>query len=307
MKTLRAALIALALTSTAAHAQDTALDRVQNLINAGRFTEAGNTLTQWERTNGVDSNASSNDRARALLLRGLLTTDAAQAQESYLAVVMSYPASAVAPQALLRLGQGLLTAGETRRAIAYLERLRSDYPRARERDTGLLWLARAYAAASSNAAACTTAREAARTSDANVRTLAELERDRVCVGQPPQRPDSVRTQPQQRPDSARTQPRPTTVAPPRNDSVRRDVAPAPSGDYAVQFAAFSVRTSANSVAAQLRSKGFDARVAQIEGSELYRVRVGSFASSSDASSMAQRMRAAGFAGIIVNDVKKERR
>ena len=70
MKTLLAALIALALTSTAAHAQDTALDRVQNLINAGRFTEAGNTLTQWERSNGAESNASSNDRARALLLRG---------------------------------------------------------------------------------------------------------------------------------------------------------------------------------------------------------------------------------------------
>ena len=295
MKTLLAALIALALTSTAARAQDTALDRVQNLINAGRFTEAGNTLTQWERSNGVESNASSNDRARALLLRGLLTTDAAQAQESYLAVVMSYPSAAVAPQALLRLGQGLVTSGETRRAIAYLERLRSDYPRARERDTGLIWLARAYAAASSNAAACTAAREAARSTDANVRTLAELERDRVCAGQPPQRPDSARTQPQQNP-----------VAPPRADSVRRD-ATTQSGDYAVQFAAFSVRTSANSVAAQLRSKGFDARVAQIEGSELYRVRVGAFASNADASSMAQRMRAAGFAGIIVNDVKKERR
>ena len=306
MKTLFAALIALALTSTAAHAQDTALDRVQNLINAGRFTEAGNTLTQWERANGAESNASSNDRARALLLRGLLTTDAAQAQESYLAVVMSYPSAVVAPQALLRLGQGLVTAGETRRAIAYLERLRTDYPRARERDTGLLWLARAYAAASSNAAACITAREAARSTDANVRTLAELERDRVCVGQPPQRPDSARTQPPvQRPDSLRTQPRP--VAPPRADSVRRDPAPSQSGDYAVQFAAFTLRTSANSVAAQLRSKGFDARVAQIEGSELYRVRVGAFASNADASSMAQRMRAAGFAGIIVNDVKKERR
>jgi hypothetical protein len=295
MRIIITVLVALALASDA-RAQDIALDRVQNLINAGRFTEAGNTLTQWERGHGADSNASSNDRARALLLRGLLTTDAPQAQETYLAVVMSYPASPSAPQALLRLGQGFVASGDARRAIAYLERLRSDYPRARERDTGLLWLARAYAAATSMTAACNTARDAARSTDPNVRTLAELERDRVCAGQPAQRRDT-----------ARAQPRPVPATPVRADTARVDAQRTSAGDYAVQFAAFSVRSSATSIAAQLRAQGFDARVAQTEGSELFRVRVGNFASNADADRMAQRMRAAGFAGIIVNDVKKERR
>jgi hypothetical protein len=287
MKTILAAFVALALTSAAAHAQDTALERVQNLINAGRFTEAGNTLAQWERTNGPESRASGADRARALYLRGVLTTDAAQAQEAYLAVVLSYPSSAVAPQALLRLGQGLTTSGDTRRAIAYLERLRSDYPAARERDTGLLWLARAYAAAGSNADACTAARDAARSNDANVRTLAELERDRVCA--------------------ARAQPDAARGSPPLAGTVRPAPPVAPTGDYSVQFAAFSARSSAVSVAAQLRSRGFDARVAQIESSNLFRVRVGTFTSAADANRMAQRMRAAGFAGVIVDDVKAERK
>src|SRR5690606_13323953 len=67
------------------------------------------------------------------------------------------------------------------RAITYLERLRYDYPRASQRETGMLWLARAQLAIGQAAAACGTARETLLgTSNDNVRTLLELERDRAC-------------------------------------------------------------------------------------------------------------------------------
>jgi hypothetical protein len=175
--------LALVLAATTAHAQDTALDRVQNLINTGRLTDARNTLAQWERTHGdPTSNASTADRARALYLTGVLSTDPAAAEDAFLNVVLSYPSSAVAPEALLRLGQGLYTAGETQRAITWLQRLQSDYPPSTARETGALWLARAQLAHGAAADACGTARESlAATTNPNLRTLIEIERDRACA------------------------------------------------------------------------------------------------------------------------------
>ncbi|MGH7449547.1 MAG: tetratricopeptide repeat protein, partial [Longimicrobiales bacterium] len=182
---VRTFIIALALLAgaAAAHAQDGTLERVQNLIATGRLTEARNTLTQWERDNASPaSTAAPDDRARALYLSGLLSTDVAVAEDAFIGVVLTYPSSPVAPEALLRLGQALYTAGETDRAITYLERLQSDYPGSSHRETGLLWLARAQLAAGDAAAACGTARESLfGTTNENVRTLVELERDRACA------------------------------------------------------------------------------------------------------------------------------
>ena len=116
---LAVAALAAAVAPAPAHAQDTTLERVQNLIVTGRFTDAGSTLAEWEQEYGQPgSDATSADRARALYLRGLLTSDAAAAESAFLSVVLSYPSSAVAPQALLRLGQGLLTRGEILRSNA---------------------------------------------------------------------------------------------------------------------------------------------------------------------------------------------
>src|SRR5690606_2631373 len=148
--------LALLLSAGAAHAQDSTLDRVQNLIATGRLTEARNTLADWERTHQRADAASYDDRARALFLSALLTTDAQAAEDAFLGVVLSYPSSSVAPEALLRLGQAHFSAGDTQRAIDYLERLRYDYPRAAERETGLLWLARAQLAAGNAATTCST-------------------------------------------------------------------------------------------------------------------------------------------------------
>ncbi|HSK20357.1 MAG TPA: SPOR domain-containing protein [Longimicrobiales bacterium] len=402
----RTILIAVALLAgaSAVHAQDGRLDRVENLIATGRLTEARNTLTAWERDNGPLSDATAEDRARALYLVGALTSDVAEAEDAFVGVVLSYPSSQVAPKALLRLGQGLYTAGETDRAIMFLERLRSDYPRSTERETGLLWLTRAQLARGDAAAACGTARESLfGTTNENVRTLLEIERDRACAqsggiaagaderrggdtrpvpaldanpalsvdttsGRPSPRtpprqdvPPAVRRDPPAAPrqDSAaaprqepaapvrRANPLPdlgvavdenvrqpptvradtaragttqrtdrdarttdATRTPPADPNARADDAPrnnAASGpEYAVQTAAFSERRPAETIAAEMRAKGFDARIVQVPGSPYFRVRCGAYANSSDAAAAALRIRDAGFATLIVNDVRLER-
>jgi cell division septation protein DedD len=303
----------------ALYAQDGSLDRVQNLIATGRFTEALNTLEQWERSYADPrSSAAPADRARALFLRGALSTEAKEAEDAFISVVLSYPSSDVAPEALLRLGQALLTGGEARRAVAYLERLRNDYPGAAQRETGWLWLARAQLAAGSPAAACTTARHGVgAASSANLRTLIEIEQDRACgagaqgsVAATPRSapaPAETRTAPAATPRSAPA-PAETRTAPPAATPppAERASATALRGNFAVQTGAYREASSARTIADQMRAKGFDVRVVLVGDSPLHRVRFGAFASNAEAAAAARAVQAAGFATIIVNDVRLER-
>jgi cell division septation protein DedD len=282
-------------TPRSAHAQD-ALDRVQNLIATGRFTEARSTLQQWETAHGDPrSNAGPGERARALFLRGALSTDAREAEDAYLSVVLSHPSSSVAPEALLRLGQGSLTAGDPRRAVGYFERLRNDYPGAVQQQTAWLWLARAQHAAGAAATACSTARNgAAAVTDMNMRMLLELERDRTCA------PGA------QIGDSPFTAP--TRAAAPQQQAAAPAEAAAPiHGEFAVQTGAYREYSSANNIASQMRARGFDVRVVLVGDSPLHRVRFGAFATNAEANAAARAIRDAGFATIIVSDVQFERR
>ncbi|HSJ23863.1 MAG TPA: SPOR domain-containing protein [Longimicrobiales bacterium] len=291
-----------------APAQDQTLDRIQNLIATGRFTEAGNTLERWEREHGDPrSSAGPGDRARALYLRGVLSSDAQEAEDAFVGVVLSYPSSAAAPDALLRLGQALLTAGDARRATAYLERLRSDYPGAPARETGLLWLARAQLAGGMGSAACATVRAAlAQGPGPNLRTLLELEQDKACSGAPV--PPSQQSVPP--PAGVRQQPPPPPQAPPAQTgrpTAASVTGQQPSGDYAVQTGAYRELSSAENIAQQMRTRGFDVRVVLVGDSPLYRVRFGDFENTEEAHAAADRIRRAGFAVIVVSDVRAERR
>jgi cell division protein FtsN len=406
-------IIALALVAGAgaAHAQDRTLERVHNMIATGRLTEARNTLTEWQRENGdPGSDATPDDRARALYLTGALSTDAKAAEDAFIGVVLGYPSSPVAPEALLRLGQSFYAAGETDRALTYLQRLRSDYPASPQRETGMLWLTRAQLASGNAAAACGTARETLfRTTNENVRTLIEIERDRACAQSGgiattaeradiimPRRPatpadtpraaarntraerdardqaareqaardqaarvdaeqaareqaareqrarsaqpapagppvvpaparraaplpdlgiavdENVRQREQPQagtPADARTTPTAQSPARPADTAVPEraaDSSPADMAEYAVQTAAFAERRAAETIARELRAKGFDARIVIVPGNPYYRVRFGAFMTSAEAAAASLRIRDAGFATLVVNDVRLER-
>lgn len=407
---VRSLIIALALVAGAgaAHAQDRTLERVHNMIATGRLTEARNTLNDWQRVNDDPlSAATPDDRARALYLTGALSTDAKAAEDAFIGVVLGYPSSPVAPEALLRLGQSFYAAGETDRALTYLQRLRSDYPASPQRETGMLWLTRAQIASGNPAAACGTARETLfRTTNANVRTLIEIERDRACtqsggiattaeradvimprqasapadtpraaaraerdarqqaareqaareqaareqaareqaareqrtrsaqpapagppVVSPTARPAAPlpdlsvavdanvrQTAPREQPD-ARTPVDARAATPTQTSASTDDTAalattpastPASLAEYAVQAAAFEKRRAAETIAQELRAKGFDARIVLVPGNPYYRVRYGAFMTSADAAAAALRIRDAGFASLVVNDVRLER-
>lgn len=286
----------LLLAATSAHAQDATLARVDSLTSSGRLSEARSTLAAWRARHPTGSPAADPAaHAQALFLEGRLATDGAAAIDSYLALALAYPTSGLAPAALLRLGQGLLASGDAPRAAAYLERMTTDYPRASERPAGLLWLARAHAAARRTDRACTAARSGlqATTADPAILALLRVEEEDACrVAEPQAQPPAARTDP--------TPPPPARAEPPAPAQQRADAR------FAAQAGAFRDHDAARALAQRLARAGFDARVVLLDGSALARVRIGRFTRAADAEAEAARVRARGFEAIVIDDVPRER-
>ena len=272
---MAAALLSFALAAPAA-AQVPTLDRVDSLVTAGQYDTARSILDRWwSARNEFDIPGS--DKARALMLRAQLATDPEEAEPDYLAVVLGYPTSPHAPEALLRLGQGLLATGDATRAAAYLERLVADYPGRPQRTPGLLWLARANIAARRPSAACSAAREGLQTtSDPDLRAMLQVEAGASCgIGpQPSAEPEE--------PDE-----------------------PAATGEYAVQTGAFRYRRSADDLIERLRDAGHQPRLVRVPRNDLLRVRIGRFQTSDQAEVLVTELRDQGFDAVVVSDADEE--
>ncbi|MFO7892139.1 MAG: SPOR domain-containing protein [Longimicrobiales bacterium] len=251
------------------------LERVDSLITAGEYGSGRAILDQWWSARD-EFDVPGSDMARALMLRAQLATDLETAEPDYLAVILGYPTSPHAPEALLRLGQGLLANGDATRAAAYLERLVADYPGRPQRTVGLLWLARASTAARRPEAACSAARQGLQaTNDPDLRTMLQVEAGASCT---------VRSD---RPD----QPEPAQAA---------------TGEFAVQTGAFRYRRSADELIERLRQAGHQPRIVRVPGSDLLRVRVGRFESSDPAGRLVTELRDQGFDAVVVRDAHEER-
>lgn len=272
---LRTAILAVAtalvVTAPAARAQVPTLDRVDSLVTAGQYDDARTILDQWWSARD-EFDIPGSDKARALMLRAQLAPDLGTAEPDYLAIVLGYPTSAYAPDALLRLGQGLLATGDATRAAAYLERLVADYPGRPQRTTGLLWLARADAAGHNYRGACSAARQGLQaTNDPDLRAMLQVEAGASCA---------VRAE-------ARAQ-QPAT------------------GDYAVQTGAFRFRRSADELIERLREAGHQPRLVKVPRNDLLRVRVGRFQTSEEAETLVTTLRDQGFDAVVVSDADDER-
>jgi TolA-binding protein len=175
---------------------DEDLVRIETSIAAARLADARTALAKWNNAHPTGQpGVSGNTRAHALALAGRLATTWGDAEQAWVAVALGYPISPWAPEAMLRLGQGLLAApaaaaGSATRAVAYLERLVNDYPNSPLRAQGFLWLTRAYAAAGRSGAACARIREAASLrTDSVTNGLIASEQTRVCTApRPPSEP-----------------------------------------------------------------------------------------------------------------------
>jgi len=306
---MRAALLALctlALYAADLAAQKTELERADSLLAAGETTRAAALLKQWQQAHANDNNP------HALYLAAQLEPTAELARELYVSIALSHPTSRYAPPALLRLGQLSHSTGDWQRAIGYLERLRSDYPNARERESGYLWLVRAYMTGGRNAEACSIAGTALRgeVRDPALNDQVRTEERRACGAAnatPAPTPEASNPpKPEARPEpkpEARPEPNPETRTEPNPETRTQSRAAA---RFAVQAGAFKAVSGANAVASGLKKAGFDARVTQLDGTSLNHVRVGFFATRAEAAAMVQRMKDAGFNALIVDDVAREK-
>lgn len=309
MSRLRAACLALAaLWAGPAVAQNTepALLAIDSLVSAGDVETARMQLDAWLAANPPGAAGSApGSLAHALFLKGRLARDWAGAEDALLSVVLGYPTSPRAPDALLLLGKGLVAVASTGkpataaiRAASYLERLINDYPGNPLRDDAQLWLARAWAAAGRSGDACGLLRRIATTTqDPDTGDQIRTEIRTTCNPAPnAATTDSAAPPiPQAPPPTATRLPDDTTRQP--ADDVR--------GPFTIQVAALRSRENAIQLADQLARSGFNARVVQVEGSQLVRVRVDTFASSADAQPVLIRIRELGHDAVIVDDVKRE--
>ncbi len=255
---------------------DPALDRVDSLVAAGDVAGARASLDRWFAA--APASGPADARARALFLRAELTPRFAAAEKDLLAVVLGYPTSPQAPDALLRLGQGLAAAGDRERAAGYLRRLVADYPSSPRRAAGYVWLARSL----QGKEACAAARDglAAATADVEAERLLRAEREAACGS------------------GARAGSAATTAA-----SV-----PAPAraaGRYAVQLGAFRDGEHAEALAARARRLGYEPRIVTVGNGSLLRVRVGRWSTQGPAGAAVRSLHDAGLEAALVDDVSAE--
>ncbi len=268
-------------TGVAAQGQGPAagLAAVEAALLDGRFEEARDRVEAW-----WTSEAGSADRGsfqRALWLRARLTVDPEGAELLYRRLAVEYPGGPYSDQALLRLARGAEARGEREIAARYLEILIRDYPESPHRVEARAELARVSAAAP---AAATTPPPATQAPPPNA--------DPPPNTQPPPARDTVAPPPVQPPPAT---PEPTQAAP-----------AAITGPYTVQLGAFGGRDAAMSLASTLRRAGLEARVVQVEGSPLFRVRADSFPSRVAAEARVRELRERGFEAILSADADRER-
>src|SRR5690606_20311714 len=284
----------LALAAPAA-APPPSLDPPEQLVAQGDYTAAREIVDRWWREEpSATPDVIRAGRPRALLLRARLATDAAAAEQDYLALALGYPSAPETAVALLRLGQGLLASGQATRAVTYLERLAADHPNSPDRAVGLLWLARARRLAGRTDAACQAANQAADSRGAGPELAALIRSEQVA---------SCRRIADARPPAGRQAGPPTRPA-----AAQREARPAPTtaaGAFAAQAGAFRERSGAETVAAQLRRAGYEPRLIRLPGSSLVHVRVGRFPNAAEADALVARLRAAGFTALVVRDAGRE--
>jgi cell division septation protein DedD len=283
MKTVLAALLCLCVASVQVAAQgdaragsagNAALDNIESLIARSRFRDAAAALDAWENAHPRGAaergrkaeQVSAADRAHAMMLRARLTQSADSVRTIYVDLASSYPASAEAPIALLRLAQLAVAEDDTLRAISYLQRIARDYPGSDANRDAAEWRARVMPPAAQQKTAS------------------------------PSKTASA----QKTASASKTASAPKTASPSKNTS-----APARDSAFALQVGAFKEASTAATVSRQLGKRGFDARVVLVPGSTLSRVRVGRFVSSRATDALLRRLRSAGYDAVIVDDAMKE--
>jgi cell division septation protein DedD len=234
----------------------------------GRAEEARVELMDW--WGGARDGSSPGDLQLGLWLRGRLTVDPAQAELDFQRLIVLYPSSPYAPEALFRLaqaGHALGNADAARRHVATLVR---DYPSSASTREAQAWLA-----AAGTPTGPTVPLDASSTPAAPM---------------PTSRATPSNAQP---PDSPATPP------------FREARQPAAPPVWFVQFGAFADEGRAFALHEELVDVGLAARLVSVEGSAFIHVRIGRFETRDQANTQLEQVRARGYTASIVRDERDE--
>ena len=290
-----ACVLAGALPALAQAGDSATLTRVSAHIDEARFDSARATLARWQTARGAAAPPS--ERAAADALAARLERDGSAARDAWLSLALTYPFSADAGLALLRVGQAAVLQGDTSTALVYLTRLVDDFAGSGHTAEAHLWISRAHSLARRSSLACTAARTGLATStSAEVAGLLRIQEERACAAGAPDVGPPVAATPPARPPAAAVTPPAAAVTSPASVA---------GGRFAVQSGAFRARAGADALIARLRRAGLQPRLVRVPGSELMRVRVGAFAAPSEAATLRDRLRAEGFDAVVVDDAARE--
>jgi cell division septation protein DedD len=114
------------------------LDRVEELVRLGRAEDARTELLEWWEADREA--ATPRDLQRGLWLRARLTPDPLVAELDFQRLVVLYPSSPYAPQALLRLAQSAHAHGDGAAAERHVAAIVRDYPASPVRAEAEAWL-----------------------------------------------------------------------------------------------------------------------------------------------------------------------
>src|SRR5688500_18504783 len=244
--------------------------------------------------------------AEGLFWRAVTASKVEDAERDYLRIVIEFPLSPRAEDALIRLAELEMMRGDRMRAQRHLQRLIVEHPNGPARARASYWLARVFFEANDLPRACNelnVARARAAASDVELRNQVDYQAQR-CVGvnvvvAPPPAPVPAATvtaspTPPATASSGATSAPPTSTAPPVTSSQPSPTVPASSParrngpEFTVQVAAFPTRAAADSFMESIQAKGYDVRVWGTEAP--FRVRIGRYATRAEASAVARELR-----------------
>jgi cell division protein FtsN len=256
-------------------AQSPQLQRVEELARMGRAEEARVELLEW--WNGARDDSSQRDLQLGLWLRGRLTVDPSQAELDFQRLVVLYPSSPYAPQAIFRLAQARHAQGDMEGARRHVATLIRDYPSSQSRSEAEAWLRAAGAAP----AGATTA-----SAPPPVPRPAPTGAGGPATGNPASAP-------------------PAAAAVDTTPPFRPPRAEAAAEIWFVQFGAFADEGRAFALHQELVDAGLAARLVRVQGSAFLHVRIGRFTTREDANRQLEQVAARGYSASIVRDERPE--
>ncbi|HKO16805.1 MAG TPA: SPOR domain-containing protein, partial [Gemmatimonadaceae bacterium] len=231
-----------------------------------------------------------------------LAATAADAERDYRRVIVEYPFSAHAGDALLALAQLEMARGDRTSATEHLQRFLLEHNDAPERARAGLWLGRLLLEQNQLPRGCAVllrTRAQVPATQAELRNQIDYYATR-CAGV-----DTVSAPAAGRAPSAARAPAAGTPGPaPRaapSAAPTTPAIPATVRRYTVQVAAYASRAAAEQLVARLKQRGISARVVS-PGTAPFRVRVGLYATEREAGALARELAAKGIEGFVTAEV-----